>query len=262
MSRPDAMNRISAVILALNEAARISSAIESLRDVADEVVVVDSLSTDNTVEIARSMGCRVESRRFAGFGAQRQYATSLTSNRYVLFIDADEVLSPALRESLIELKKRPFEHRVYSMSRLNFFCDTPIKRCGWYPDRRVRLFDKRYATWNLHDINEDVIFPDTLQPYPLEGDILHYRCSSSQGYRRTLASHARIAARVLAARNSSISIFTAHWEALKSFMKMYFSLGGIFEGSPGRKISGEQYRATLLSYRLARKTLKKEKQKK
>lgn len=261
MNQSESKSHISAVILALNEAGRIAAAIESLRDVADEVIVVDSLSADSTAEVARSLGCRVESRRFAGFGAQRQYATSLTSHRYVLFIDADEVLSPALRESLIELKKRPFEHRVYSMSRLNFFCDTPIKRCGWYPDRRVRLFDKRYATWNLHDINEDVIFPDTLQPFPLEGDILHYRCTSAEGYRRTLASHARIAARVLAAKNSSISPLTPHWEALKTFMKTYFSLGGIFEGAPGRKISREQYRATLLSYRLARKTLKKEKQK-
>lgn len=239
--------------MALNEAERIGRTIESLAGVADEIIVVDSYSTDATAEIARSMGCRVELRHFAGFGAQRQYATSLTSHRYVLFIDADEVLSPQLRQVLIDLKSKPFEHRVYSMPRLNFFCNSPIRHCGWYPDRQVRLFDKRYATWNFHDINERVIFPDTLHPYQLDGDILHYRCNSAEEYREKLSAHAAIEARVLAAHNQQRSSVGAHWEAVKKFCSIFFSHGGILEGVPGRRISAEHYRATLLSHRLANK---------
>lgn len=252
------MNRISAVIIALNEAHRISRTIESLRDVADEIIVVDSMSTDNTVEIAESMGCRVERRQFAGFGAQRQYATSLTSNRYVLFIDADEVLSPMLRNTLIDLKKSDFAHSVYALSRLNFFCDSPIRHCGWYPDRQVRLFDKRYATWNFHDINERVIFPDTLHPFPLEGDILHYRCSSAEEYREKLASHALISAKVIAAKGKSPSAIAAWFDAMKAYFHTYLSLGGIFEGKPGHRISLEHYRARRLTYKLARKLLREQ----
>ncbi len=253
------MNRISAVIIALNEAQRIARTIESLQDVVDEIIVVDSFSTDNTVEIAENMGCRVEKRQFAGFGAQRQYATSLTSNRYVLFIDADEVLSPMLRQTIIDLRKSDFAHRVYSLSRLNFFCDTPIRHCGWYPDRQIRLFDKRYATWDFHDINERVIFPDTLHPFPLEGDILHFRCSSAEEFREKLSSHALIAAKGFAAKGKCKSLVGSWLSAVKAYFHIYLTLKGILEGKAGHRISKEHYRAELLSHKLSRQLVKQNK---
>lgn len=246
------MEKISAVIIALNEQRRIADAIDSLQGVADEIIVVDSFSTDATVDIALEKGCRVERRRFDGFGAQRQYATSLASNRYVLFLDADEVLSPALRKSLTDLKSRPFEHRVYAFSRLNFFAGNPVRHCGWYPDTQVRLFDKRYATYNFHDINERVIFPDTLTPFPLEGDILHYRCNSRAEYRDKLTAHARIHAGVIAASGRTLHTLRPHIEAVKAFIGSYIAAGGIFEGESGRAIAAEHYNAALLSFRLAR----------
>lgn len=100
------MEKISATILALNEEHRIAACLESLRDIAEEIIVVDSGSTDRTVEICRQYGCRVTMRQFDGFGAQRQYATSLTSHQHVLSIDADEVLSPALREAYSLSRKK------------------------------------------------------------------------------------------------------------------------------------------------------------
>ena len=113
------MEKLTATIIALNEERRLAACLESLRGVADEVVVVDSYSTDHTVAICHDYGCRVTQRHFDGFGAQRQYATSLASHRYILSIDADEVLSPALRESIIRLKEQGFAHRVYAISRVS-----------------------------------------------------------------------------------------------------------------------------------------------
>ena len=165
------MEKLTATIIALNEERRLAACLESLRGVADEVVVVDSYSTDHTVAICHDYGCRVTQRHFDGFGAQRQYATSLASHRYILSIDADEVLSPALCESIIRLKEQGFAHRVYAISRLNFYCGYPVKHCGWYPDLQIRLFDKRYANWNLHDVGEKVIFRDSVRPEPVDGDI-------------------------------------------------------------------------------------------
>lgn len=165
------MNKISATILTYNEGRRIEACLQSLRDIADEIIVVDSYSTDNTLDICRRYGCKISQRRLAGFGAQRQYATSLTTHSYVLAVDADEVLSPALRQSLMALKSEKIEHRVYAVSRLNFFCGYAVKHCGWYPDLQIRLFDKRYANWNLRDVHERVIFRDSVRPQRLSGDL-------------------------------------------------------------------------------------------
>ncbi len=252
------MEKISAAIIARNEEKRIEQCIKSLDGIADEIIVVDSFSTDRTVEICRELGCRVVQRQFTGFGAQRQYATSLTSHRYVLAIDADEVLSPALRQSLMKLKETAFQHRVYSFSRLNFYCGRPVKQCGWYPDRQIRLFNKSYANWNLRDVFEKVIFPETLRPEPVDGDILHYRCSNYEEYHHAQQHHAAILGHVLAVKNKHISAFQPHFHALKSFVSTYIGEQGIMGGTDGRAICVERYRSVLFAWRLARRLLKQQ----
>lgn len=251
------MGKITATILTFNEEKRIAACLDSLRDIADEIVVVDSYSTDRTPEICRSYGCRFSQRRLAGYGAQRQYATSLASYSYVLSIDADEVLSPALRSSLIKLKKEGFRHRVYAFSRLNFYCGIPVKGCGWYPDVQIRLFDKRYANWNLHDIEEKVIFRDTVRPDMLDGDILHYRCSSPSEFLTTEQQHARIRAKVLATKYNSISRLRPVFEGTKAYLNCLLFEGGIFDGRAGMAISANRYRMSHFAYTEARRLLKK-----
>ena len=250
------MEHLSVTIIARNEEARIEACLRSLAGIADEIVVVDSFSTDSTVETCLRYGCRVSSREFDGFGAQRQYATSLTSYQYVLSLDADEVLSPALRESVLALKERGFAHRVYSVSRLNFYCGYPVKHCGWYPDRQIRIFDKRYANWNLHDLGEKVIFRDSVRPEPIDGDILHYRCDTREQYRRVLRDHAAIKARVLAARHAAIGPLSPLFHGLIAWWRTYVGKGGIFEGNAGREIAAESCRSELLAYSAARKLRK------
>ena len=245
------MEKLTATIIALNEERRIAACLESLRGVADEVVVVDSFSTDRTVAICHDYGCRVTQRRFDGFGAQRQYATSLASHKYILSIDADEVLSPALRESIIRLKEQGFAHRVYSISRLNFYCGYPVKHCGWYPDPQIRLFDKRYANWNLHDVGEKVIFRDSVRPEPVDGDILHYRCETREQFRNV--THATIKARVLAVGPNPISPLSPVLHGLKAWWHTYIAEGGILEGNAGREIATESFRAEYLAYSAAKK---------
>ena len=245
------MEKLTATIIALNEERRLAACLESLRGVADEVVVVDSYSTDHTVAICHDYGCRVTQRHFDGFGAQRQYATSLASHRYILSIDADEVLSPALRESIIRLKEQGFAHRVYAISRLNFYCGYPVKHCGWYPDLQIRLFDKRYANWNLHDV-----FRDSVRPEPVDGDILHYRCETREQFRDVTRAHATIKARVLAVRPEPISSLEPMLHGLRAWWHTYISEGGILEGNAGREIAAESYRSEYLAYSAAKKLRK------
>ncbi|MCM1347929.1 MAG: glycosyltransferase family 2 protein [Firmicutes bacterium] len=253
------MTKISATILTHNEAAHIEACLESLRDVADEIIVVDSFSTDATVDICRNYGCRITRRRIAGFGAQRQYATSLTSHSYVLAIDADEALSPALRQSLIELKKRGCTHRGYMMARLNFFCGYAVKHGGWYPDFQVRLFDKRFASWSLRDVNEQVIFHDNVTPELLAGDLLHYRCSTAAEYKFRCLRQAEIQAASIAKADGVIGPVTPSIHGLKHFLHTYISCRGILDGSIGFAISRQHYIATRHAYRTARKLQKSKK---
>lgn len=240
-----------------NEEKRLGATLESLAGVADEIIVVDSFSTDRTLAICQEAGCRVTQRRFDGFGAQRQYATSLATHRFVLSVDADEVLSPALRDSIVRLKTAGFGHRVYSISRLNFYCGYPVKHCGWYPDRQIRLFDKRYANWNLSDVGEKVIFRDSVRPEPIDGDILHYRCETAAQYRDVMRRHAAIKARVLAATHDSIGTLSPALHGLRAWWTTFITGGGILDGEPGREIAAESYRSETLAWQAARRLLQK-----
>lgn len=253
------MPKISATILTYNEERRIEACLESLRGIADEIIIVDSFSTDTTLDICRRYGCRISQRKLTGFGAQRQYATSLTTHPYVLAIDADEVLSPTLRTSLLRLKEHDFAHRVYSISRLNFFCGYAVKHCGWYPDRQIRLFDKRYANWNLSDVEERVIFRDNVRPEKVDGDILHYRCSTESEFRETENKHAMLLAKNLVSRGIKPGVVTPYLQGIKSFIKCYFLQGGALEGIAGNAICSQRYRSTVLAWKAAAKALAKNK---
>lgn len=247
------MHQLSATIIALNEENRIGACLDSLEGIADEIVVVDSFSTDRTAEICLERGCRVSQRPFDGFGAQRQYATSLTTHRYVLTIDADEVLSPALRESILRVKREGFGHRVYQMSRLNFYCGYPVTHCGWYPDLHIRLFDKRYANWNLSDLGEKVIFRDSVRPQLLDGDILHYRCDTREQFSDLTRAHAAIRAGVIAASPEGISSFTPMLKGMMAWCETFLLKGGLRAGSVGREIAAESYKGAFLAYSAARR---------
>lgn len=250
------MNKISATILTFNEEKRIGVCLASLQGVVDEIIVVDSGSTDRTVEICKEAGCKVSVRKFDGFGAQRQYATSLASYRYILSIDADEQLSPSLQAALIALKNNGLTHRVYMMPRLNFYCGEPVRHCGWYPDMQIRLFDKRYANWDLRDVAERVIFRDSVRPELIDGDILHHRCDSREQYERVIKSHAAIKAKVLAVKDGSIGAISPFAHAAKAFLNTFINRGGILEGKSGREISMLDYKSEFLAYKVARKIKK------
>ncbi len=253
------MSKISVTILTFNEARRIEACLESLRDIADEIIVVDSFSTDNTVEICKRHDCKVTQRELMGFGAQRQYATSLTTHPYVLAIDADEILSPTLRDSLLRLKQKDFAHRVYSVSRLNFFCGYAVKHCGWYPDIQIRLFDKRYANWSFNDMHERVTFRDNVTPELLNGELLHYRCDTLSEYSIKQAKLADVKRNRLVHNREHISCTRPAYKGFKAFFKTYLGQGGILDGSVGFTISRQEYFKEKNAYSEARKEIAGEK---
>lgn len=187
---------ISACIITLNEADRIVACIQSL-SFCDEVIVVDSGSSDNTCELARSLGARVEVRPFDGYRSQKNHAVQLARNDWVLCLDADERVSEALRLAIYQEQQRNFAgHSGYRFPRLTRYFGAWLRHGNAYPDRVLRLFDRRRGGWHgEREIHESVTIDGSVGS--LHGDLLHeaYRSLSDQvnrreSYARKMAEHA------------------------------------------------------------------------
>jgi len=136
--------RLSVVIITYNEERNIARCLQSVIDVADEIVVVDSFSTDKTVALCAKYNARVIQRKFDGYGNQKHFATTQANFDYVLSLDADEELTKELKESILIAKESP-EYDCYSFNRKNFYCNKPIRFCGWYPDKQSRYKSKPFC---------------------------------------------------------------------------------------------------------------------
>lgn len=247
---------VSATVITHNEAANIERCLNSLIGVADEIIVVDSLSTDATVDICRRYGCKVTERAFTGYGSQRQYAVGLANGRFVLSIDADEALSDELRRNIIALKERGLEHRMYRFRIVNYVCGRPMHRSGMRPYSEIRLFDRRYANWNLLDVGERLTYPGGVSPVFIPGEMYHYRCTNFDELDYKELRNAEIRGRVMAAAGISAAAPMRLLRAVASFVKCQLRDGAIFDGEAGRRISRARYLATMAAYRTSYKLIK------
>lgn len=248
------MEYISATIITYNEASRISECLDSLRigQLVDEIVVVDSGSTDDTAEICRRAGCRVVVRQFDGYGIQRQFASSLTSNNYILAIDADECLSDELVESLMQIKQKGFEHRVYAMPIKEYILGQKV-HTNASQNSPIRLFNKRYAQWNLDDVGERVTFPNSLQPQVLKGHLMHRPARSEKELYDKELRKAIISARIHNNGKKSVSVLTPQIKAIKTFCRQYIGSKAFMDGKTGYLIAVTKARAVKNAYRLLRR---------
>jgi glycosyltransferase involved in cell wall biosynthesis len=167
------MQSLSVVIITFNEEQNIGRCIDSVKKIADEIIVLDSYSTDQTIEIARSYGATIFQEKFKGYIGQKNVATQLASNNYILSLDADEAPDDKLVASILEAKKS-FASRAYSMNRCTNFCGRFIRHGLWYPDKKIRLFDRRIAKWGGLNPHDKIELQNGFAVEHLDGDILHY----------------------------------------------------------------------------------------
>ena len=175
------MQFLSVVIITFNEEQNIGRCIESVKKVADEIIVLDSYSTDQTIEIARHYGATIFQEKFRGYIGQKNFAMQLASNNYILSLDADEALNDKLVTSILEAKKS-FVSRAYSMNRCTNFCGRFIRHGLWYPDKKIRLFDRRVAKWGGLNPHDKIEIQNGFAVEHLQGDILHYSFSSVEDH--------------------------------------------------------------------------------
>ncbi|MDM7924215.1 MAG: glycosyltransferase family 2 protein [Pyrinomonadaceae bacterium] len=229
--------KITATIITFNEEAKIADCIKSV-DWADEVVVVDSESTDRTRDIAASLGARVIVNPWPGFAAQKQLAVDSAANDWILSLDADERISKELRDEINSLGRRPDTADGYRIPRLSLYMGRPIRHSGWYPDRQLRLFDRRKGKWKPVLVHESVEMEPTAKISELSGDIEHFSVDSAEHHHRMIGErYAPLSAKQMfdaGRRATTFSIMTAGPAA---FLRSYVLKAGFLDGIPGYCIS-------------------------
>jgi len=241
------MEKISVVIITFNEESKLRRCIESVKPVADEIIVLDSFSNDKTVVLARSAGAKVYQQSFHGYKEQKNAALQFASYNYILSIDADEALSVELINSILTAKEK-FTYSAYTMNRCNFFSGRFIRHGLWYPDKKIRLFDKRMASWGGMNPHDKILLPGRATISHLEGDLFHYSFSTINEYIKRNDEISSIAAESLykMGKRSGLKILI---NPVWRFIKSYFIKKGFLDGYPGFIIAKNTAAQAYMKYK-------------
>lgn len=249
------MIRLSVVIITFNEERNILRCLESVKSIADEILVVDSFSTDATKNICESAGVRFVEHRFEGYIEQKNYALDCASHPYILSLDADEALSSGLRQSILDIKSN-WTCGCYSMNRMSNYCGKWIRFGGWYPDTKIRLFTKDSGRWageNPHDR----FTPEAGQNCRhIKGDILHYSYYSIAGHIRQVNKFTDIASQSAVSAGKKSGLFSLLVRPAFKFIRDYFLRAGFLDGYYGFVIATITAHSTFLKYVKMRELLK------
>lgn len=229
--------KISATIITFNEEGNIREACESVRW-ADEIVVVDSESTDNTREIAKECGAKVIVNSWPGFAAQKQFAIDQAQHEWILSLDADERVSEELRSSIENLKESGSLADGYLLSRRSFYQGRWIRGGGWYPDRQLRLFKKSKGHWKNRLIHESVEMEPGSKVDQLNGDLLHYSVRDAAHHHRMIGDrYAPLAAQQMFQEGKRTSPLKIGVAAPSAFIRSLILKGGFRDGLAGFSIA-------------------------
>jgi glycosyltransferase involved in cell wall biosynthesis len=240
-------NALSVIIIAYNEENSIGRCIDSVKKVADEIIVLDSYSTDRTVEIARAKGAIVRQEKFRGYIEQKNRALQLSSHHFVLSLDADEALDQELVNSILAAKK-DFRAKAYKMNRCANYCGRFIRHGLWYPDQKVRLFDKRLARWGGANPHDRIELSNRVKVKHLKGNLLHYSYNSIEDHLLQNNHFSTISARTLHEKG-----VRSHWgkillNPMWTFIHGYLLRAGFLDGFYGFVIGVNSSHYTFLKY--------------
>jgi glycosyltransferase involved in cell wall biosynthesis len=244
---------LSVVLITRNEQDEIEECLEGV-SWADEIVVVDSRSTDRTVELARRFTDRVFVKDFAGFTEQKRYATSLANGPWILNVDADERVTPDLRDEILALLDRPGACAGYRMARLTWYLGAFIRHGTWYPDAKLRLFRKNAGRWVGESVHESLEVSGPIGA--LEHPLLHYSFRTLRDHLDTIDRFTRLAADDLAARGEGGAFVHLLAHPPATFIKSYVLRLGFLDGWRGLVIAALSARHAYLKYARARRAIR------
>ena len=240
---------VSVVIITHNEEKNISRCIENAKRVSDDIVVVDSGSTDNTVSLAERVGARVFTRQWNGYSAQKNFGNQQTRNNLVLSLDADEVVSEELATSIKEALKNYQTGTLFEVNVLSRFENRFIYHGGWYPDWHTRIFEKNKTSWNNIDVHEKLQTNVPAKKVKLKGNLFHYTAPDKLLFREKMRSYAMLFARNRFEKGISYGIFKKYMSSAFRFSKEYIFKMGFLDGRAGWKVAWENALYTFLKYK-------------
>ena len=242
---------ISAVVITKNEAANIQRCISALQQVVSEVLVVDAYSIDDTVAIAEQMGATLIQKKWIGYGVNKNLGNQIATYDWVLSIDADEVLSDELIQSLQQLALQ--QHQVYAINRLVNYMGQWVYHSGWYPDWKVRLFNKTAIQWEEHAlVHEELIIPANKRIVRLKGALYHYSYKSEEDHWNKIEHYAQLAALQMAQLNRRANLLKLYAAPIARFFKTFLFKKGFMDGKLGWKISCRNAYLVYRKYQILR----------
>jgi glycosyltransferase involved in cell wall biosynthesis len=248
--------KLSVVIITYNEEKNIERCLQAVKKVADEIIVVDSFSTDKTKEICLSYGVKFYEHPFEGYVNQKNYACSLTSYQYILNVDADEVLSDELIKSILEIKKNCI-YDGYYINRLTNYCGKWIKHGGWYPDKKLRLWYSPKGKWEGINLHEKLVMQKGSKLETLKGNLLHYSYDSIKQHINQINKFTEIAAETEATQGRKISLLKLIFFPLWKFIRDYIVKLGFLDGYYGFIVAILSAFASFIKYAKIREKQKK-----
>jgi glycosyltransferase involved in cell wall biosynthesis len=228
------MPSVSATIVACNEANKLARALRSLA-CADEIVLVDSGSTDETPAIAVGLGARVIHQPWQGYVAQKNLAVSHAQHEWILSLDADEEFDDEAQAAIRNWKRSQPAADGYRFARRARYLGRWILHSGWYPDYKVRLFNRRKAGWSGKYVHESVVVNGRVETMP--GEILHYTCETLEEHRQRIELYTDLAAQEMLERGETVNFLRRWSDPLWVFFHTYFFRLGVLDGHQGFLIS-------------------------
>lgn len=250
------MIKLSVVVITLNEEKNLRRCLDSVKTVADEIVVVDSLSTDDTIKIAEEFGAKIVLQKFLGHIEQKNFAAGEASYDWVLSLDADECLTPELAQNILDTKANPIKN-AYRFPRLNNFCGKWIHHSGWYPDAKIRLFNRTKGKWTGENPHDKWILDNTNENAgSLQGDMLHYSFNNISEYVKKVEKYTEIAARLRVEKGKNYSllkiIIVPQWKFFSDFILRL----GFLDGYAGWLVCRLNAMETMIKYAKTRQYAK------
>jgi glycosyltransferase involved in cell wall biosynthesis len=227
--------KISAVVITYNEEKRLADALESVGGIASEIIVVDSFSSDDTVNVAKNYTDKVFKRKWTNFSDQKNFANSKASFPWILSLDADERLSPDLRGEILLLKEGEPSCSGFSMPRQVYYLGKWIRHSGWYPDRRVRLFRKDKARWEGEYVHENLVVEGKIEK--LEGSVHHFTYRNISEHLERINNFSQLGAQKLYSNKKKCRWYHLVFLPFFRFAKSFFLKAGFLDGFPGFVIS-------------------------